>query len=73
MFQHHSTVHLKHLHRVADCILLHEVLCLRTREQHILLAEQGRDVPARNVRERVLPVLELSEPLRGQAQLGLLI
>lgn len=56
-------MHFEHLHRIAHRILLHKVLRLRTSERDIALAEQSRDIPARDSRERVFPVLQLTEAL----------
>ena len=63
-----------HLHRLKQItldILSEELLRLCPRERDIPLLEEGRDVPLRDLRLRVHPVLQLPEPLRGEPQLGL--
>ena len=64
-------VHLQRLQQVAPHVLPHQFLRLCPRERDIPLLEEGRDVPLRDLRLRVHPVLQLPEPLRGEAQLGL--
>ena len=65
------TVHLENLQRVARRILGDQVLDLRAGECDVPLAEEGRDVLAGDLRERVLSVLQLPEPLGRQAKLRL--
>lgn len=58
-------VHFQHFERVADSIVLNDVLCLCSRQGYVAKLEQGGDIPVGDLCRRVALVLQLAKALGG--------